>query len=180
MSAFGKIVLGVSAGFLFAGILLPGTAEFLLRLYPLGLAGAFVAVRAWDADLPRRMASDAYSPFTDERATRPPSEAPRTIRHRASVLEAADDPERGRHTPIPVPVKWAVLDEVSHRLAERRGLDLNDPDHHPRVRSLVSEATWRLVRPPGTDDAAGGARDLDVSPVTLDRLPSILDDLERL
>ena len=180
MSSFGKMVLVASAGFLVAGILLPGAAEILLRLFLVGLAGAFVATRAWDANLPRRMALDAYSPFTNERATRPPPEAPPAIRHRASLLGAADEPERARRTPVPVPVKWAVLTELSRRLAERRGLDLADPVHHPRIQSLVSEATWRLVRPPGTNDAAGGSTDSDTSPVTLDRLASILDDLERL
>jgi hypothetical protein len=199
---FGKTVLGLSGAFLVAGILLPGAAEILLRLYLLTLAGAFVAVRAGDVELPRRMTLDAYSPFTDERATRPPPEAPPNIRQRTSLLAAADDPVAARRTSIPVAVKWAILDEARHRLAERRGLDLNDPNDHPGIRSLVSAETWHLVRPPERVGAAAGPADtgLDRSvvpepdagshpdsnrgpalpPVTLDRLPSILDDLERL
>jgi hypothetical protein len=180
VTAFGRFVIWASGAFLLAGILLPGVAEILLRLYLFTLAGGFVAIRAWDADLPSRATLDAYSPFTDEGAARPPPEAPPAIRRRASLLRATDDPGRAGRTPVPVSVKWAVLDEASHRLAEGRGLDLNDPDHHARIRSLVSEETWRLVRPPGSDEVAGSLLHPDDPPVTLDRLPSILDDLERL
>lgn len=184
MSPFGRIVLAVSAAFLLAGIAFPGWAEILLRLYLLGLAGAFLAIRTYRAGLPSRTTLDAYSPFTDERAARPPPEAPPAIRQRASLLRAADDPGQASRARIPVSVKWAVLDEASHRLAERHGLDLGDPGDHPRVRSLVSEATWRLVRPPEAEGTPGPVPgpdlDPDGPPVTLDQLPSILDDLERL
>lgn len=180
MNLFGRVVLGLSVGFLVAGVLLSGAAEILLRMYLLSLAGAFVATRAWDAELPRRMTLDTYSPFTTERAIRPPPDAPAAIRQRTLLLHAADDPEAARRTPVPVSVRWAALGEASHRLAERRGLDLNDPEHHPRVRALVSEATWRLIRPPESARAPGGDSGPEILPVTLDRLPSILDDLEKL
>jgi len=187
MTSFGRIVVVASAGFLLAGIVLPGTAEILLRLYFLSLAAAFVATRAYGAAIPRRTTLDAYSPFTDEGVTRPPPEPPPGIRRRAALLRAADHPAQASRARIPVSVKWTLVDEASHRLAERRSLDLDDPDHHARIRSLVSDATWRLVRPLERGEGAGRrgpdrgpGPDPDGPPVTLDRLHSILDDLEKL
>lgn len=168
----GTCFLVLSAGFLGAGLLLPGAAEALLRLYLPALALAFLLVRADDARLPRTMEQDRYSPFLHDRDGPAPSPLPRVIQERARPLAALDDPDRAP-APVPIATRWLLIDAFTRRLAERRGLHLADPSHHEAIRGLLSERAWGLVRPPGLDDS-------DRAPVALHHLDAILDDLEKL
>jgi hypothetical protein len=87
-----------------------------------------------------------------------------------------EDPSAARVVPIPSAAHRTLVAEVSRRLSERHGLNTRDPDDHDRIRALVSDATWDLVRP-GDD----GVRSLAFrTAVPLDRLSTILDDAERL
>jgi len=164
----GIATIVVSLAFLLAGILWPQAASALLRLLLVTLALGFVAGRAYRALLPVS-ATRSHSPFDALGLARPAPTAPHALRRLTAELGAADDARRAGRTEIPRPVQWAVIDEAARRLAEDHGLHLHDPDHHARIRALVSEPTWRLIDP-------GGSREL----VPLSRLDVILDDLEKL
>jgi len=132
------------------------------------LALGFVASRAYRALLPVA-ATRSYSPFDALGAARTTPAAPHTLRKLTAELGAANEARRARHTAIPRPVRWAVIDEAARRLAEHHGLHLHDPDHHARIHALVSEPMWLLIDP-------GESRE----PVPLSQLDVILDDLEKL
>src|SRR5690606_753020 len=164
----GVATVVVSLAFLLAGIMWPQAASALLRLLLVTLALGYVAGRAYRALLPVS-ATRSYSPFDAPGAARPAPAAPHALRRLTAELGAANDARRARHTEIPRPVQWALVAEAARRLAEHHGLQLHDPDHHARIRALVSEPTWRLIDP-------GGSREI----VPLSRLDVILDDLEKL
>ncbi|MFW6080219.1 MAG: hypothetical protein ACODAE_11405 [Gemmatimonadota bacterium] len=177
--------------FLAAGLAWPQAAEGLLRLLLATLAVGFIVARAYEAMQPVRPRADTGSPFEGGVADRPPPEAPHVLRRLTKELAAADDARKARRTPVPRSVRWAVIDELSRRLAERHGLSLDDPADHERIRALVSEPTWSLVGPrgavsdPGTRPRPGTRRGGDGraggrGPVYVSELDRILDDLERL
>lgn len=187
---FGTLVLALSVGFLGAGFLLPGAAEALLRLFLPALALGFLLTRVYEVQLPRKMAHEEYSPFLHARAKAGPDEAPRVIQERARLLTALDTappPATARtpaQAPVPLSIRWLLLDEIGRRLAEHRGLHLANPGHHPAIQALVSEDTWRLVGSSADvapSPAAGQEGPSAASaPVHLHHLTSILDDLENL
>ncbi|HLT90638.1 MAG TPA: hypothetical protein VKZ85_06810 [Woeseiaceae bacterium] len=164
----GIATIVVSLAFLLAGILWPQAASALLRLLLVTLALGFVASRAYRALLPVA-ATRSYSPFDALGAARTTPAAPHTLRKLTAELGAANDARRARHTAIPRPVRWAVIDEAARRLAEHHGLHLHDPDHHARIHALVSEPMWLLIDPGESSE-----------PVPLSQLDVILDDLEKL
>lgn len=174
---FGIAAIVVCVAFLAAGIAWPQAAESLLRLLMVTLAGGFVAARAWRA-LPARTTRDAYSPF--DGTARTPAEAPQVLRTLTTELRAADHDRAARRTPIPWPVRRTVIGEAARRLAERHGLDLEDPEQHARIRSLVSEATWLLIDPRGRERRPGTRATAGSRLVPIARLDSILDELETL
>lgn len=180
MSPLGGATIVLSLAFLLAGIAWPQGAEALLRMFVASLALGFVAVRTYRAGLPVRTVEDSYSPFDGSAAPRPPAAAPEAIRELTEGLAAADDEECAERTPIPWPVRRRLVQEASRRLSERHGLRLDEPDHHPRIRSLVSEATWLLLRPPEPESGPGSRSAVRERPVPLSRLDLVLDDLERL
>lgn len=177
---FGIFALAAGLAFLLAGLLWPQAAEALLRLLLATLAVGFVLVRGHRAMRSVRATERSSSPFDRDVATRRPPAAPHVLRRLTADLSAADDARRARRTAIPRTVRWTVVDEASRRLAEHHGLSLDDPTHHPEIRSLVSEPTWSLIGPrdpragPGKRSAGRGG------PVPLTQLDRILDDLEGL
>jgi hypothetical protein len=175
----GWAVLGTSMAFLSAGILAPGTAEVLLRTYIVLLAAGFLASRSYQSGLPSRKSNDIYSPFTDERATHSPPETPPEIRRLAVELQGLDNPTQAEREVIPLELKRAVIAELSHRLSERHGLDLTDPNHHTAIQQIVSSTTWRLVRP-GRATGMRGGTESSQPPIPIARLSSIFDELEKL
>lgn len=165
---FAGATIAASFVFLSAGVVAPGAAGALLRLYLLTLALGFVLARAYAAFLPARMTQDFYSPFdgSDAPAGRPAT--PETLRRLTAELEPVDNPPAAGKTPIPRAVRWRVVREAARRLADHRGLDISDPADHAAIRRLVSADTWRLIEP----------AQRSVPP--LGRLTRILDDVERL
>ena len=122
------------------------------------------------------MASDTFSPFAGGGPERPLPEAPSAIRGLASQLEPADDPELRAVVPVPKATLRIVSAEAVRRLAEHHGLEVTDPATHPRIRELVTDATWEMVRPVPPRRRGEPMRD----PVLLNRLDEILQDVERL
>ncbi len=169
-----------SIAVLVAGVAWPQAADALLRLLIATLALGFVAVRAHRAVEPLRTTRGRYSPFGRPTVERTPAVAPWALRKLTAELNAAGDARSARRTAIPSSATRIVRKEATRRLAEHHGLNLCDPTHHRRIRSLVSEPTWLLIHPddpqagPGTRPTARGPS------VPLSRLGRILDDLEAL
>jgi hypothetical protein len=172
-------VFGTSMAFLGAGILAPGIAEVLLRTYIVVLATGFLASRCYQSGLPSRKSTDIYSPFTGERASHSPPETPPEIRRLAMELQGLDNPTQAEREVIPLELRRAVITELSHRLSERHGLDLTNPNHHPAIQEIVSHTTWRLVRS-GRPTGMRGGTESGQPPIPIARLSAILDELEKL
>lgn len=173
---FGALSLVISAAFLAAGLVEPTWAPALLRLFLVFLAAAFVLSRAYVASLPARMTQDSYSPFDGSHRRMTPPSFPREVRTFARELTAANRPRRARRTLLPGPVSRRVIDEADRRLALHHGLKLERPEDHPAIRGRVSAPTWALIAPAG----ASGAPQSPQEGPHVDRLPTILADLERL
>lgn len=181
MTPLGRATLGVSAAFLLAAIVWPQAAEALLRVFVATLALGFVVVRVYRAALPSRTVEDFYSPFDASGPTRTTEgAAPEAIRELTGELGAADDGELAQRTAIPWTVRRFIREEASRRLTERHGLRLAERSDHPRVRSLISDATWLLIRPRELEPTAESRHSPNERAVPLSRLDLILDDLERL
>jgi hypothetical protein len=174
----GIAVIGTGVAFILAGIAWPQAADTLLRMLLAALVLVLVVGKAYGAVLPARMTRKFYSPFDGAAGGRPRPDAPEALRKWTRELDAADDPRRAQQAGVPAAVRWCVTDEVSRRLAERHGLSLVDANDHPAIRALVSEPTWRLVRPSGAESTP--RPDAGSSRVPLSRLERILDDLEKL
>src|SRR5690606_12652422 len=91
-----------------------------LRLLLVTLALGFVASRAYRALLPVA-ATRSYSPFDALGAARTTPAAPHALRKRTAELGAANEARRARHTAIPRPVRWAIIDvtAVGYRRGQR-------------------------------------------------------------
>ena len=176
VTPFGLATIVASVAFVVAGIALPEVAESLLRLMIATFAFGFVLSRVYRAGLPERTTTDEYSPFRGPAGARESATAPRVLRDLASKLAAADEPRSAKRSEIPRTVRWTVVDEATRRLAEHRRLSVADSADHASIRSLVSDSTWRLIRP---SDAVAGAGDR-ARAVTMSELDLVLDDLERL
>lgn len=179
------VTVMVSGAFLLAGVLLPQAADALLRLLLATLAAVYVFSRGYEILAGVRSGDAAYSPFQDPEAGNAPPTAPRPVRNLAAQLTAADDPERARDSAIPTAVRAVLLEEAGRRLQERHGLDPRESSHGPAVRALVSEPTWKVIRPVGAGEGAGSdAAESNggglADRVPLARLPEILDDVEAL
>ena len=183
LGPFGAAVVMVSAAFLVAGIALPQAAEALLRFFVVALAVGWVLTRAWGALFPVRPFHRAYAPFHDPDAGWERLSTPLPIRDLTMRLRAADDPEAASTAAIPAAVRATLVEEARRRLARNHDLDLDEPAHHPAVRSILSDSTWRLVRPERPDDdpaGEAGEEDSRHGRVPVARLAPILDDLEAL
>lgn len=181
LTPLGVFTVSVSVTFLVAGIAWPDAAEAWLRMLVATLALGFVLARTYEAALPRQATQDSYSPFEGSTATAATGAAPKAIQQLTEMLGAADDPERAQRTAIPWTVGRTVIREASRRLAQDHDLRLDDTDDHTRIRSLVSEATWLLIRPGEQGSSPGeGAPAARQRSVPLSRLELILDDLEQL
>lgn len=169
-------VAALSVVFLAVGFVWPGLAgRLLLTLIPV-LAFAYAGSRVYRAALPLEMSSDVFTPFDRSGANPTVSATPAVIRGLSSQLRAVDDPETARLVPIPSAAHRTLVAEITRRLSERHGLNALEPADHDRIRTLVSEPTWDLVRP-----AEGDVRTLAFrNPVLLDHIATILDDAERL
>ncbi len=176
MRSSGAALATVSVAFLLVGLAWPGLAVRLLQGLLVTLAFAYVGVRVYRAELPKAMTGDEYSPFDGVRESRPPSASPAAIRGLTAQLRAVEDAEASRRVPIPSAAHRILADEVFRRLSEHHGLSFRDPADHARIRALVSDPTWALVRSGSTGERALALRD----PVSLIHLTKILDDVERL
>lgn len=174
----GITVIVTSVAFILAGIAWPQAADALLRTLLAALVLIFLGGRAYLAVLPARMTRRFFSPFDAGADGRPPPAAPEALRKWTRELDEADDHRRARQAGVPAAIRWSVADEASRRLAERHRLDLNDASDHAAIRALVSELTWRLIRPSGAESTPRA--DAGSSRVLLSRLGLILDDLEKL
>lgn len=173
---FGVAMIIASVAFLAAGIIWPQAAEVWFRLLLVTLAVGYLLGRAYDALQPVSTRPDFSSPFHGPAVTRNRPAAPAALRELGRELSAADDARRARRIEIPRSVRWTVIDEATRRLAEHHGLSPREPSHHEPIRSVVSEATWSLIRPlgPGARGSAASRH------VPLSQLGHILEDLERL
>lgn len=176
MRTFGSAVATLSVAFLVGGVVWPHLAGRLLQILVATLAMSWVAARAYRSALPERLVTDTYSPFDAHDLDRSRPSHPPAVRKLAHELRAADDGETAHRSAIPLAARRIVSAEAARRLAERHALSLNDPSHRHRIRGLLSEPTWALVRP-GSESPRGYPSG---DPVPLIHLDRILEDLEAL
>ena len=176
MRSFGAATAALTAVFLLRALAWPHLATPLLQLLVALLSLAWVGARVMRAELPLGLATDTYSPFDARRpdATGPP--LPEPVDRRARRLRAADEPDSAERFAVPGPECRLIADEATRRLAEHHGLDVRDPSERVRIRGLVGESTWRLLR----DWTDARRRVVEAHSIPLARLDAILDDLERL
>ena len=164
----------VSVAYIAAGVAWPHAAGSLLRLLVLTLAVMYAAAEASRALQHIGAERKRYSPFDGgAQASRAPS-APQSLRSLTAQLGAADSETDAVRVLIPWSVLATLLAEVRRRLAEHHGLDPATAAHLPRIRSLVSAPTLELLA------ARDDVRNPDEVNLTMDQLPHILDDVERL
>lgn len=166
-----------SVAFVAAGLAWPQAADMLLRLLFVSLAAGWVATRAYRSVHPVQSSERRYSPFDYGLADAAPPAAPRALRRLASELHAADRPYTWRET-IPATAVRTIRTDAARRLNEHHGLTLRNPGHHARIRSIVSDPTWHVIRPQGAGARPGGGA--APTSVPLSGLGHILDELERL
>jgi hypothetical protein len=172
----GVAVGSTAVAFLVAGVIFPELADGLLRLFVVSVAFVVVAVRAFQAVRPLRLAQDFYSPFEDAPAARAAVAAPQLLRTLHAELDGADDARIARRRAIPASARNLVVAEARRRLSERHGLVLGEPAHRERIRSLLSESTWLLIRPVAAEGRPAAA----AAAVPLGRLEAILNEVEGL
>lgn len=166
----------LSIAVLTAGLIWPHIAMGLLQALVVALALAYVGARTYRSSLPEELSSDSYSPFDGVAADPPTSTRPPAVRHLATLLRAVTDPEDSQRAPIPTAARQIIIAETSRRLTEKHSLSLLRPADHSRVRALLSDATWSLVRTAQRDRP--GSQEGDTIPMNL--LEDVLDDVERL
>lgn len=186
----GGMISVISLAFVAAGIAWPQAAASLLRLMLATVALVYVAGGAWRSLMHVRTGSKQRSPFEGIITNRRPPVVPQAVRRLAAQFGGAADPHIMQQRPIPWPVRRTLVAELARRLADHHGLDLEDPVHHARIRSLVSASTQLLILGAGTDAHAptrsdehtrAGTRAKESGPdIPLSRLNEILDDLEKL
>lgn len=167
-----------SLGFLVAGIIWPQAADALLRMLLATLAVGFVTALAHRAIRPMSATHDVPSPFGRVAAPRAPAVAPQALRKFTTELSAAEAARSARRNTIPLLARLTVRGEATRRLAQHHGLSLDESAHHPRIRSLVSEPTWQLIRPGDARTRSARDRTARGQSVPLNELGRILDDLE--
>jgi hypothetical protein len=170
-------LVGGSAAFVIAGLSWPQAADILLRLLVVSLALGWIANRAYRSLQHMQSRERYYSPFDDTLAEGAPPAAPRALRKLLSELRAADRP-RARRATIPASALRTIRMEAAGRLNEHHGVSLSDPQHHERIRPMVSDAMWHIVRPDGVRLRPDGAAGPTSVPLT--ELDRILNELERL
>jgi len=176
MRTFGTAMATLSVGVLTAGLLWPHLALIFLQGLLVALALGYVGARIHRSDLPVALSSDTYSPFAGlaprpRRATRPPA-----VDKLTTLLQAVADPKAARRVPIPAEACRILVAEASRRLAEHHGLSPLRSEDRERVRALVSDPTWQLLRTEATRSVARDA----VGWGSLAYLENVLDDVERL
>lgn len=191
----GGMISVISIAFVAAGIAWPQAAASLLRLMLATVALVYVAGRAWRSLMHVRTGTKQHSPFERIISKRPPPVVPQAVRRLAAQLGGAADPRIVERRPIPWRVRRTLVAEATRRLADHHGLDLDDPVHHARIRSVVSESTQLLILGAGIEAHAAhapaparsdehmraGTRAKESGPdIPLSRLNEILDDLEKL
>lgn len=176
MRSFLSAMATLGVAVLIVGLVWPHIALSLLQGLIAALAVGYVGARTYGAQLPSSLSSDRYSPFDGVAAAPRPSQSPPAVRHLATLLQAAADPEDARRAPIPAAASRIIAAETSRRLAESHGLSFRRPGDHARIRSLLSDATWSLVRAERTKRRASA----EGGPLPIQRLESVLDEVERL
>lgn len=166
--------------FLIAGLYWPHAGDGLARLLVAALAVGYLGFRAYGVVPP--VLVHPHSPFGREPQPLTAEGAPLPLARLTRALNAAAGtrgPTAGR---IPASVATALREEGARRLMEGHRLDLADPRDHPRIRALISEPTWVLLRPAdaASRPPARGAARAEAGLLALSQLDSILDDLERL
>jgi hypothetical protein len=164
-------VVVVSAAFIVAGVVWPAGADTLLRLLiatlVIGIA-VFLAYR-FIGTIPT--SRQRNSPFDDGPERQTPSVAPEPLLLLGLDLKTADT-KGERLAIIPASAERILRVEAARRLTDHRGLNIKDPQHRARIRSLVTDATWRVIRVPDPG--------LGVDPVPLGELSRILEEVENL
>lgn len=170
------VVVAGSVGAVSAGLIWPHLAGSFLRIFVTIGALSIMATSVVRARLPRTLVSAQYSPFDGQAQPRPPADTLGGVRKLRSILRAADDPEDAARAPIPDVVRRILAAHAARRLAEGHGLRLNTPSDHDRIRDLLSDPTWTLVRP----SAERGPSPVMSNPIPQARLEAIMDELEQL
>ena len=173
VAASGLVALCVSAGLYW-----PSAGDGLARLLVVSLAGGFIAFRAYRALPPVRVYPD--SPFGREAASADPAAVPLPLARLTRAVGGAGRKAAPGAEPIPARVAEALREEAARRLREDHRLELTDGSDHPRIRALIAEPTWLLLRPPEAPAGPAAVARRAPSTLTLAQLDLILDDLERL
>lgn len=159
-----------------AGLIWPPFAGTFLRAFLAIAAVALVTRWTIRAPLPRRVATDTYSPFDSDATPPTPSSSLAGIQKLSALLKPVESAEDSQRAPIPETARRVLTTQARNRLAENHGLELESPDDHERIKTLLSEATWSLVRP----RPRRGPSSAIANPVPQLLLGAILDDLEQL
>ena len=149
-----------------AGLIWPGLAMTLLQALVVAIALAYVAARLHGASLPTALTIESYSPFDSATGAVRPVSTPAAVRDMAALLKAVEDPQSARRASIPAGARRILTSEASRRLRENHRLSVSRMDDQPRIRALVSDATWSLLGTTGR--------------VQMEQLAQVLDDVERL
>lgn len=174
------VLVAVSIAFVGAGLAWPQAADALLRLLIVTLGVLFAAGGAYRALRPAASTETVYSPFHLSDVDRPQPVVPRRLRDLTAELKTADDPTSAARTAIPIPMLLIIREESEWRLVDRHRLRLRDPSDHARIQGLVTEPTWRIIRPPAAEPRSSTRPSGQHTTVPLSQLGIILDDLERL
>lgn len=161
---------------LVVGLAWPGIAGAILFGLILSLSLVFVGARIRSAKLPIAMATDRATPFDRLGPSSPPRRVPAVVEGLGVQLKSLEDEHQAHKVPIPSSAHQMLAAEVTRRLAERHGLDVSETSDHTRIQALVSEPTWRVIRPSQDGRTSLAFRD----PVALQHLPTILRDAETL
>jgi hypothetical protein len=176
MRTFGTAMATLSVAVLAAALLWPHLAATFLQGLLVALALGYLGAVIQRSHLPTTLTSDSYSPF-ESLAPRPRSAtSPPAVRHLTTLLRAAEDPDAARRAQIPAEVCRILSAEASRRLTEHHGVSPRRSDDEDRIRALVSDATWELLRTVSEKDGAHSG----LGSGSLALLETILDDVERL
>ena len=163
---------------LVASLLWPNAADGLLRLLLVMLAIGYIALRGYRTLPP--LLDDRFTPFGRNPLLDDPPVAPEPLRRLLKLLDAGVAGSATEAGAIPGSILRTLREEAGRRLTDRHRLDLHDAADHPRIRQLVTEATWEVIRPspPASPRSADSTRTGRTVP--LHHLDRILDDLETL
>ena len=163
---------------LIAALLWPNAADGLLRLLLVILAIGYIVLRGYRTLPP--LLDDRFTPFGRNPLLDDPPVAPEPLRRLLKLLDGGRAGGRAGEAAIPGAILRTLREEAGRRLADRHRLDVHDTADHPRIRLLVGDPTWEVIRPPPTRAAPTVGPTRSSRTVPLHHLDRIIDDLETL